>query len=316
MRFTLAALLATAASGCAGSGAFTRAADAYGKATQASASAIADVPRLADQICRKRARLAYVQNRLGLLDAPQRIPWNDWYATAKATDKQTFQEYCGELAASGKVFSAALGALSQYAGALRSLAESGKYDGSDLQAVVLGTGTIAGSLGSDAASAAVKPAGSLLGDFATFLLDGITGDKMEDYVRRADPLVQPLVESLEKYVAALGAQVGAAESFERDTLRALEVRSGLDPRGPDAGAPPDTGKLMAFYGLAVTAEVDMQATRDALGGYRRVLQRIRAAHGAMVRAGARGDDADVKKVAGSIAELVGELQALGSALSH
>jgi len=307
-RLRLAALLvAVASSGC-GPGPYNRAAAAYGEATEASAVAIAQAPATADRVCRRKARLAYLQTRLGLLETPAPIGWNDWYAGAKATEKQTWAQHCADLAASGKVFGAALGALRQYASALRSLASAGQYDGADLKTSADGAARIAAALESPEAAAVAKPAGNLVAKFATFLLDDITADQLEDYTRRADPLVQPLVESLERYVESLEAQVSAAESFQRDTLRALEVRSGLE--GPD---PADPAKLLAFHAFALIAEEEITETRATLAGYRSVLKRVRIAHTAMVKAGAAGDELEIKKALGSVFELATELQALGTA---
>lgn len=307
---TALAIAAVAAAGC-GPGPFTRAASAYGAATEASTDAIAAAPATADRVCRRHAQFAYIQNRLDVLQTPAPIGWNDWFATAKATRERTWAEHCADLAASGKLFKAGLAALRQYAAALEGLVGAGKYDGSDLSTVAEGAGKVAAALESDKAAAAMKPVGNLVGRFATFLLDDVTEDQVEIYVRRADPLVQPLVEALEGYVKALEDEIAGAESFQRETLRALEVRGELD--GAKLPATPAT--LLLFHDFANDTEDDIAATRAVVAGYKAVLARIRAAHGAMVKAGERGDELDLKKSLGATFELLSQLQALNSALS-
>jgi hypothetical protein len=325
-RIGAAALLGLAAAGC-GPGPFTRAASAYAAANEASASAIASAPTTATRVCRKKAHVSYLQARLGILltsgapgpdepalrpgppATPEDIPWNKWYATAKATEKQTWAQYCAEMAATGKVFSVAVGALRQYGAALKSLTEAGAYDGSDIQKAAEAASVSAQALGNESAAAAAKPVGTLLGRFATFLLDDVTEDQIEPYVRRADPLIQPLVEGMERYIEALEAELKVAENTQRQTLLALEVRSGLS----SAGADPD--KLLIFYGFALETEHSMQDTRAVLEGYKGVLRKLRTAHGAMVKAGAAGNELDIKQTLGSVFDLLTQIQALNSALT-
>lgn len=294
--------------GC-GPGPFTRAADAYAEANAASAQEIASAPTTAFRVCRKKARVSYLQQRLGILSTPEDIPWNKWYATAKATDKQSWEQYCAEVATTGKVFSVALGALRQYGVALKSLVEGGKYDGADIQKAAEGAGKIAASLENERVAGATKPIGNLVAQLATFLLADVTEDRIADYVRRADPLVAPLVTGLSQYVDAVDAELRAAENTQRQTLLALEVRGGLS----EPGADPD--KLLIFYGFALDTENDMQDTRTILECYKGVLARLKTAHGAMVKAGAQGNDVDIKKAMGAVFDLLSQVQALHAALS-
>lgn len=304
-----ACALLLGAAGC-GPGPFTRAASSYASANNASTESLSTAPKTAFRICRKKAHVAYLQVRLGLMSTPEPIPWNTWYATAKATEKQSWEQYCREIESTGKVFSMAVGSLRQYGSALKSLAEGSKYDGADFQSAAEQAGKIATTLESPGVAAAMKPVGTLLGRFAGFLLQDVTEDRIEDYVRRADPIVQPIVEGLEKYVESVEGELQLTENAQRQALRALEARSEL--AGP---LPGDPLKLVMFYGFALETEEDMQETRAILDGYRSVLRRLRAAHGLLVKAGGAQQEDDIKKAIGSIFELVTQLQSLNSALA-
>jgi hypothetical protein len=326
MHRALAALLLLLA-GC-GPGPFARAATAYADANAASINGIAKAPRTAVSLCRKRAQASYLQTRLGLLAAPLAdarglhgqarsapeppapVPWNRWYDEAKATEKHTWARYCGEIAATGRVFAVALRALGQYGAALKALAAGEDYDGADIEASVASTSKIADALESPGASAAMKPVGNLIGRFAAFLVRDITEDQLEDYIRKADPLVQALVEGIDRYLAALEDERKVTENARRQALLALEARSDL------MGQASDPTRLMIFFATATTTEEELEQARIALAGYRAVLKQLREAHGALVKAGAAGDEIEIKKALGATFEILTQIHALSVALAQ
>lgn len=303
------AFVALGALGC-GPGPYAKVADAYGAATEASAAALATAPATAARVCRKRAHAAYLQTRLGLLAAPpQPIPWSRWYAEARATEKQSWSKYCGDVAAAGKLLTLATTAIKQYGAALKALAAGEAYDGAEFQKAVESSSQIADALESPAASAAAKPVGNLLGKLAAFLVRDVTEDKLEDYVREADPVLAPLLEAIERYVAAVEDELKIAENTDRQTLLALEAKSGL------SGQEVDPVKLIAFYGFAVVIEEELASRREALAGYKAVLQKLRAAHEKLARAGTAKDELEIKQALGAVFEILTQVQALSAALS-
>jgi hypothetical protein len=307
--FGLVALLVTASlAGCA-PGPFTRAAGNYAGANLETTAALAKAPQTAYGICRKRAQLAYLQVRLGVSSTPEPIPWNTWYTSAKATDKQAWREYCASIRSSGVLFGIAVGALRQYGVALKTLAGGGAYDGSDLQGIATNAAGIAVLLEAPGPAAAAQPVGTLAGRFATFLYQDVAEDKIEDYVRRADPLVQALAAGAQRYVAAVEDELDLVENVQRQTLLALEVRADL------VEPPVDPGKLLEFYGFARATEDDIDATRAILDGYRRVAERLGRAHSAMVRVAARGEEIEVKQALGAVFDLLFQLRSLNTALA-
>ncbi|HSO00581.1 MAG TPA: hypothetical protein VLS89_19950 [Candidatus Nanopelagicales bacterium] len=303
----VALLLLAGAPGC-GPSAYARAASSYAKATGEGAAALASAPSAAAAVCRQRARSAYLQTRMGLLAAPpQPIAWSTWYTTAQATEKRTWAQHCGDVAATGKMLAVATNALRLYGAALGALAAGEAYDGADITAAVEAAKPLAEALESPGAAAA-QPVGNLLGKFAAFLVKDITEDKLQDYIQAADPLLGPLVDAIERYVAAVEDEVALAENTERQTLMALEARSGL------SGQEADPTRLLAFYGYAVSAEEELARRRERLSGFRAVLRQLRAAHAALAQAGSAEDEIEIKKAMASVTELANQVQALGAAL--
>lgn len=302
------ALLVTAPlPGCA-PGPFTRAVSAYASADLDATTALSKVPQTAYGICLTRAQNAYIQVRLGVSSTPEPIPWNKWFESAKATDKQAWREYCASVRSSAVLFAHAIGALRQYGVALQALADGGVYDGSDLQGTATSASGIAVSLDATGPAGAMRPVGNTVGKFSTFLFADYTDDQIETYVRRADPLVQELTGGLQRYVAAVEEEQRLAEGAQRQTLLALEVRGDL------VEPPVDPAKLITFLGFARETEAGIEDTRAVLVGYRRVAARLAVAHGLMIKAAERGDKLEIKAALGSIFDLLTELQSLNTAL--
>lgn len=303
-----AALLVPALLWGCGPGPFARAAAAYAGASGEGAASLAVAPKTAFALCRSRAEAAYVQARLGLLPAPEGIVWNGWYATAPATERQTWAQYCEEIRATGEVFSLALAALREYAAALAALAEGERYDGADLERLARRGARLAASRGATAPSRAVQPIGVVLGRFAVFLFQNLAEEGLADAMRRADPLVEALAGGIVGYVEAVAGELRATERAQRQTLRALEARAGL------LEVPADPVKLIVLRRHAAAVEAEIEGARAALAGYRGVAGSLRAAHGALVRAAASGDELEIKRARGEVVALVEQLRALGAAL--
>jgi hypothetical protein len=307
MHRVLAALLLVAGAAGCGPGPFARAAGAYAKANDASLATVEKAPKTAFNLCRRRAQASYLQTRLGLLTAPPApVPWNRWYDEAKATEKLTWATYCGEIASTGRVFATAVGALRQYGIALQALAAGEDYDGADIEQSVAAAGSIAGALQSPGAAAAMKPVGNLLGRFAAFLVRDITEDQLADYVRAADPIVQELLQGIDGYLAALEDERKVTESARRQALLGLEARSEL------MGQVVDPLRLMVFYGVATATEDELERARVTLAGYREVMKKLRTAHGTLVKAGAAGDEVEIKKALGEVFGILTQVHALST----
>jgi hypothetical protein len=226
-----------------------------------------------------------------------------------ATEEQSWSKYCGDVAATGKLLTLATTAIKQYGAALKALAAGEAYDGAEFQKAVESSSKIGDALESPAASAAAKPVGNLVGKLAAFLVRDVTEDKLEDYVREADPVLAPLLEAIERYVAAVEDELKIAENADRQTLLALEAKSGL------SGQEADPTKLIAFYGFAVAVEEELASRREALAGYKAVLQKLRAAHGKLVKAGTAKDELEIKKALGAVFEILSQAHAVTAAVN-
>jgi hypothetical protein len=309
---TLAAtlLLTLTTTGCVGISPYTTATDAWAKASEDGAKSVATAPASAGKLCTKKAQMTYVQKKL---TAHPEVTWSEFYVNAKegATPTQSWEAYCKEIEATGKLFNVALGALTQYSSALKALAEAGQYDGSDINSMSASAAAIAGSLGDSNAAAKIKPVGALVATFAGLLLGQYTESRLKEYVIKADPLVKPIFDQLDTYLVALDKEfLEGVESSDRQALLAIETKTF------PAGQPVEAPKLMQFfYPLALSFEDDIRQNRAVFGGYRAVIQRMRGAHQDLFDAGKASDPPDVKKALGTISDLLTQLQALKTALA-
>jgi len=306
---TLAAAIVIAVGSAGCSSAYTRASAAYAKASGQSTDAVSEAPATAADLCRTSAHMAFLQKRLS--PEGSKLFWSEYFEkeTATATGL-TWKKHCEGIDASGKLFSKGIAALAAYADSLGSLADKGAYDGSEIKDLADSASAIAGSLGNDQVSSAIKPVGGILKTFAGVVVGAYVERTLKDYTVRADPTVQALLDALTAYVDALDKGLHQrAEQLQRQTVSLVEKDAKL------LEAPADPVKLVTFYGFAVSVDTEVEKARTTIDGYRSVLKKMKAAHQELTKAGQSGSDEDVKKVLGTIASLLADISSLKGALA-
>jgi hypothetical protein len=269
--------ITTGVAGCVDVPLIRDAASAYGKTTEDAALSVGNEPASIATSCQKRARLAYLENRLqheklsgialiGTFDefftAAEAIPANP----TKSRPALSYKAYCSALDDASKPYQDAVGALSRYGAALAKL--SGKSSvkiGDDVATIANSAGTFASLASGNDVTDAAQVVATQLKDFANLLVQQRVAEDVSAYVIAADPKVQKVLDGMIQYDNAVGQEVKALRAAVRRDITSVEGLyhlAGAAPITPPQSASFTTPKPVSTKPTADTA--DVRADIDAL----------------------------------------------------
>ena len=287
----------------------------FAEATHAGTAGLSPVFDAASDLCRRRAQLDYLVHRL---ETSNERFWRDYYAKATfpvpqsdgTTRELTWKQHCELLQRGDDLLRKGLDALSNYADALKQIAGE-DYTGKDFSSLAqdatdLGH-SIAGNSASSKASDIMKAISDPIGKLVGVLLQGYAEGQVKDIVKRADPSVSAILDSLQRYTQATVEEA-------RDATDKLEQSL----NDSDKKLAPDSLQILQFYEIATRWETDLHTATKAQEGMLEIVGKLRKAESALVSAADKDDQSnrdDLKKVVGYASEVVKQLQALKSAIN-
>lgn len=253
------------------------AANAYGKTTEDAALSAGNEPVSIATACSKRARLAYLENRL----QHEKVPgialvgsYDDFLTTAEAIPanaaknrpSMSYKAYCDALTDASKPYQDAVGVLSRYGAALTKLSGKSKVKiGDDVATIATSAGTFAGLASGNDVTDAAKVVATQLKDFANLLVQERVAEDLERYVIAADPTVQKVLDGMIQYDAAVGQEVKALRAAVQRDTKAVEGLYHLAGASSAASPAPATFAVPKPASAKPSADtIDVRADVDEL----------------------------------------------------
>jgi hypothetical protein len=314
LRRPLLGLLVAALAGCGNMASFQRATGSFAEATTTGARAFAVEFDTASSLCRKRARLDFLQRRLQPNAKWGESPyWTEWYELQRINPEnpqsETWKTHCEGIAAVEPAFRRGLELLAAYGQALVALSGSGGYDGCDLRSAAQSAAGIMNAAHAPSMFASIAGgAGDPIARMASFLFEAVTVGQMHRFVRDGDPTVQAILTDLLRYTRAVDTELRDTEARLASLLVTLDIRmaafsptvrqlvraakasgdsqafsvKGLEDELRKA-APVDPVHAVELYRFASSEEDKLRALRRTQESYAAVLDRLAQAHSALAR---------------------------------
>jgi len=226
---SLVALAATLAGGCS-IASFQRATGEFANATTVTTAAVAGEFDVASALCRKRARLDFLQRRIQPNATWGAAPfWREWYASQPLDPQDaksgTWKSHCESIESVEPIYRKGVTLLAAYGQALAALSATGCYDGADLRDIAKDASSLAKTATAPSWLASGMGAiGDPITKIADFLFAARTNKEMRDAVAQADPAVQSLIAGLRSYAAATDNELRDADARLDGVLMTLDIR--------------------------------------------------------------------------------------------
>lgn len=222
--------VALLAAGCSGANQFMKASASFADATSAGAASFAPEFDTASTLCRRRARLDFLQKRLQPGARWGSSPyWSEWYAQQPINpanpQSETWKSHCDQIEQVESVYRRALELLAAYAAALHDLGASGSYSGCDVRNIAAETSSLARSLKLPGALGdAIAGIGDPLTAIANFLIEARTVKEMRQSVAKVNPTIQTVLTDLGAYARSTEAELRDAEARVGELLVTMDIR--------------------------------------------------------------------------------------------
>jgi len=307
---------------------YEKAAASYAAAVKRSSQELTAEFDLALSICQQRNRVYLFQKRL----TAEPPAWGhdgylaDELTRLRAPDYKPAQDEqdCEDIVKVSALHHKALRALAAYAHALQALADSDAIFGDSIKDTIDDAAKLALALSGNAKTTPVTQfataLASPLDELAKLTAGAWAKHKLKEQIAEADGPIAKLVDALKQYVGITDAQVRSLESVQTGVLQTLEQQmADRASSSPKASAPIFGAISVAeLYNLGVQWDSEVRNMRAAQSSYAAVLDRLKAAHSDLGKAGKRDRDelkALVQKVGNDLYTVYSESTKLRKALS-
>lgn len=316
MRAVTGIAVLTATTACAKP--YVEATSEFADATSAGMKAFVPAFDTASQLCRARARYDYAFARV---QNASDMRWSDYIAKHDVPGQGTWAKHCAKLAEGDAMLLNGLRALTGYAEALSAVAEAGDYDGAKLTELVESSSALAGKLGADgnAHTDTVKGLAGPIGTIAGWIVQAHARRHLREAIKQGAPHGDAILDALEGYNEATGAELAAARKNLADLLDAIDRRLVVD-RHPNPNAStemplqPDGMAVLSFHEAARRYEQELDDFAATQAAYAGVLRGLRAAQGALVAAAdEKKTDVDaMREVMGIASDVITQIETIKS----
>jgi hypothetical protein len=210
---------------------FGKVATELGHAQQSGAEVLRRETTVAFSLCREEAAFTYFERSLKTLptDAiPSPKSFDEFWTSDSAKHDVhgraiPWASYCSDLDKTGEIFHQAALALGDYAVGIAALADAKAFDGTSLDTIGTGVGSVAESL--QAAStvvSAAKDVGSATSGMASTVVTLIRIHELKDILKDSHDSVTNVLRHMNQYLAALNEQLTVVVGARRDALSLVD----------------------------------------------------------------------------------------------
>jgi hypothetical protein len=227
-------------------------------------------------------------------------------APKQADNNLSWKDYCADIQATGKNFSALLGILATYTSAMKSLASQGTWDGAPLKDLTNNLATLAG---------AKTPAGGVLSALAApaqqlgaAIVAKYTEGKTNEFAAKANEPVKAILDGLSKYIEAVKTDVVEPVRGERvEVVKLLETKTNV------WAAPLDPLRITGFISYATSVDDDLDSVSASFDGYKMLISKLKTGHAALATKPA--SDPTAKDIVAVVTEILTALSQIETAVN-
>lgn len=241
---------------------FGKVATEVAHAQQSGAEVLRRETTVALSLCREEAAFTYFEHSLKVQPTdpiPSSKSFDEFWTSDRTKHDVhgraiSWANYCSDLDKTGEIFHEAALALSDYALGIAALADAKTFDGTSLNTIGTGIGSVAASL--QAASTVVSTAqdvGSATSGMAATVVGLIRVHELKNILKNSHGSVTNVLGHMDKYLAALNEQLTVVLGSRHDALGGL-----VDDNRADAGGFIPAGEGLMVFDLGTSSADRLQ----------------------------------------------------------